>query len=82
MAEALSLLLQDAYERGALQNFLLSKNGPGISHLLFADDSLIFFKVSLDQALTIKNILTVYEEGTGQLLSPDKCLILFGKNAG
>ena len=39
-----------------------------------------YFKGSLDQALTIKNILTVYEEGIGQLLSPNKCSILFGKN--
>ena len=29
--------------------------------------------------MAIKNILAVYEDGIGQLLSPDKCAIMFGK---
>ena len=39
----------------------------------------MFFKGSIDQALVIKNILSGYEVGTGQLLSPDKCSNKFGK---
>ncbi|XP_040249657.1 uncharacterized protein [Aegilops tauschii subsp. strangulata] len=81
VAEALSLLLNDACARGVLQEIGLTRRAPGISHLLFADDSLLFFKGSFDQALAIKDILTVYEKGTGQMLSPDKCSIMFGKNA-
>ena len=65
VAEALSLLLNDACARGVLQEFKLTRRAPGISHLLFTDDSLLFFKGSFDQALEIKNILTVYEKGTG-----------------
>ena len=79
VAEALSLLLNDASASGAIQHFQLNRHALGISHLLFADDSLLFFKGSLEQALAIKHILTTYEEGTGQLLRPDKCSILFGK---
>ena len=79
VAEALSLLLKDASTRGALQEFHLNRQAPGISHLLFADDSMLFFKGSIDQAIVIKNILTEYEKGTGQLLSPDKCSMMFGK---
>ena len=79
MAEALSLLLKDACDKGVLKDFHLNRHAPGISHLLFADDSLLFFKGSIDQALVIKNILSGYEVGTGQLLSPDKCSIKFGK---
>lgn len=80
VAEALPLLLQNACVNGSLKEFRLNKNASGISHLLFADDSLLFFKGSIDQALTIKNILNMYERGTGQLLSPDKCSIMFGKS--
>ena len=80
VAEALSLLLQNACVNGTLKEFRLNKNAPGISHLLFVDDSLLFFKGSIDQALTIKNILNMYERGTGQLLGPDKCSIMFGKS--
>ena len=79
VAEALSLLLKDACEKGVLKEFKLTRQGPGISHLLFADDSLLFFKGSIDQALTVKTILSDYEKGAGQLLSPDKCSIKFGK---
>ena len=65
VAKTLSLLLNDACARGVLQEFRLTRRAPGISHLLFVDDSLLFFKGSFDQALAIKNILTVYEKGTG-----------------
>ena len=75
------MLLNDACARGVLHESRLTRRAPGISHLLFADDSLLFFKGSLDQALAIKNIRMVYEKGTGQMLSPDKCSIMFGKNA-
>ena len=57
----------------------MNRQAPGISHLLFADDSMLFFKGSIDQAVVIKNILTEYEKGTGQLLSPHKCSMMFGK---
>ena len=80
VAEALSLLLQNACTRGSLLEFKVNRQAPGISHLLFADDCLLFFKGSIEQALAIKNIIATYEKGTGQLLSPDKCSILFGKN--
>uniref|UniRef100_A0A8R7VBS1 Reverse transcriptase domain-containing protein n=1 Tax=Triticum urartu TaxID=4572 RepID=A0A8R7VBS1_TRIUA len=80
VAEALSLLLQNACTSGSLLEFKVNRQAPGISHLLFADDCLLFFKGSIEQALAIKNIITTYEKGTGQLLSPDKCFILFGKN--
>ena len=79
VAEALSLLLNDASASGSLQEFHLNRQAPGISHLLFANDSVLFFKGAIDQAIGIKNILTKYEKGTGQLLSPDKCSMMFGK---
>ena len=60
-------------------DFKINRHAPGISHLLFADDYLLFFKGSINQALTIKNIISTYEKGTGQVLSPDKCSIMFGK---
>jgi hypothetical protein len=77
--EALSLLLTDTSARGVIQDFWLNKHAPGISHLLFADDSLLFFKGTLEQVLAIKGTLSAYEEGACQLLSPNKCSILFGK---
>ena len=66
MGETISLLLNDVCVKEALQDFWLNRQARGLSHFLFADDRLLFFKGSLDQAVTIKNILTVYEDGIGQ----------------
>ena len=52
---------------------------PGISHLLFADDTLLFFKADPEQALLVKEILGTHARCTGQLLNPSKCLIMFNK---
>ena len=51
-----------------------------ISHLLFADDTLLFFKADPQEAENIRNIILAYEGATGQLINPAKCSILFGKH--
>jgi hypothetical protein len=50
---------------------------PGISHLLFADDTLLFFKANSEQALQVKDVIENFERGTGQLINGAKCSILF-----
>jgi hypothetical protein len=49
--------------------------------LLFADDSLLFFKLDGDQARYVKELLATFESATGQLLSPAKCSILLREGA-
>jgi hypothetical protein len=44
---------------------------------MFADDTMLFFKASADQAVRVKQVLDVYEKGTGQLINPAKCSVLF-----
>ena len=43
---------------------------PWISHLLFADDSLLFFKAEPGQATRVKQVLEIYAMGTGQFINP------------
>ena len=78
VAEGLSTLIQHELDNGGLQDFHISRRGPGISHLLFADDSLMFFRGTVHQAGIVKSILDRYECSTGQLVSLGKCSIFYG----
>jgi hypothetical protein len=60
-----------------LRNLFIYRRAPGISHLLFADDSLLCFEGSVEQATIVKRVLDDYEKGTSQLVSTGKCSILF-----
>ena len=53
-AEGLSTLLNKEIVEGNLQELHISRHAPGISHLLFADDSLLFVKGTEDQAQVVK----------------------------
>jgi hypothetical protein len=77
VADGLSCLIRKEIECNALREFHICRRAPGISHLLFADDSLLFFEGTVDQGLVIKSILDKYERGTGQLVSLGKCSILY-----
>jgi hypothetical protein len=78
VGEGLSNLIKREIESNQLEELKIVRRAPGISHLLFADDSLIFFKASVEQAKKIKNILSTYQNGTGQQLSTSKCSMLLG----
>jgi hypothetical protein len=79
VAEGLSKLIQNGIDEGKLQELKICRQSPGISHLLFADDSLLFFRANEEQAIEVKNILNRYEKATGQLLNLGKCSLLLGK---
>ena len=59
----------------------ISQGSPQITHLLFANDNLLFSNVSLSKCHTIKNILQVYELATGQKINCEKTSIFFSNNA-
>jgi hypothetical protein len=48
--------------------------------LLFADDSLILCKANSAEAQQLKEILSAYEEGSGQLINADKSAVIFSPN--
>lgn len=75
-ADALSMTLQQEIESSNLEELKITRAAPGISHLLFADDALLFFKANADQARRVKEVIRSFELGTGQLLSPTKCSLL------
>ena len=78
VADGLFALLRKQVANGNLRPLSICRQAPLITHLLFADDSLLFFKGDPQQANIIKEVLSDYTRSTGQLINPDKCSILFG----
>lgn len=78
VADGLSKILQDAVLRRSLHKLMICHRAPGTSHMLFADDMLLFLEIKEDQAQIIKESLQLYEACTGQLTNPQKWSIMFG----
>ena len=57
-----------------------SVNGPRISHLFFADDSLIFGIATKNKATEIQRIFKVYETSSAQQLNCHKTSLYFNPN--
>ncbi|CAA0810912.1 DNAse I-like superfamily protein, partial [Striga hermonthica] len=80
VAELLTAIILHSISSGLLKGMKISRNGPLLSHLLFADDSLLFCKAGVDQAGIIISILEQYRLFTGQTVNLNKSAIFFSKN--
>jgi hypothetical protein len=73
-------LLQQAEKNGAITGIPTSRRGPRLSHLFFADDSILFCKANSVEWRRIMRILGVYEKGSGQKLNLQKTSLFFSRN--
>ena len=64
--EGLSCLLQQKEASGHLKSIRNGRNGPPISHLLFAADSVFFTKGDNRSINALKSALQIYCDGSGQ----------------
>ncbi|KAL5578525.1 hypothetical protein UlMin_020224 [Ulmus minor] len=79
-AEGLSSHIHTFERIGQLQGMRCGTNGPTISHLFFADDSLLFVEATPASCYAIKQILLQYETASGQLVNYSKSAVCFGPN--
>ena len=79
-AESLSTLIKKEVKNGRLGGVGVCRRGPIISHLFFADDSLIFCKASLEEHDVLQRVLKVYECASGQQLNHTKTSLFFSRN--
>jgi hypothetical protein len=79
-AEGLSSVLLHAEEVGGIEGVKVCRNAPSVSHLLFADDSLILLKADMNNAISLQQALDSYCAISGQLISVHKSSIYFSPN--
>jgi hypothetical protein len=80
VAEGLSSMLRGAEARGEIKGVHVCRDAPMISHLLFADDSLILMQADSENSTNLKNILDSYCASSGQRISEAKSSVFFSGN--
>ncbi|XP_026398930.1 uncharacterized protein LOC113294768 [Papaver somniferum] len=78
--EVLSRTLIDAENKGKIHGIKIEKKAHVVSHLLFADDCIIFCKADKKEAENILNIFEKFSYGSGQMINLTKSGIFFSKN--
>ncbi|CAM8880259.1 unnamed protein product [Rhodiola kirilowii] len=78
--EWLSHAIHIQQRQGIIEGIRICKNAPTITHLMFADDCLIFSKATREAVVGIKGLLKTYELVAGQKVNYSKSEIVFSKN--
>ncbi|KAK4262419.1 hypothetical protein QN277_027981 [Acacia crassicarpa] len=75
--DKLSHVICDAVDDGSWKPMATSKQGPKVSHLMFADDLLLFGVATEAQAACMMDCLDVFSKASGAKVNPTKSSIFF-----
>ncbi|XP_018487838.1 uncharacterized protein LOC108858408 [Raphanus sativus] len=78
-SEVLSGLCNRAQEDGSLQGLRVARASPRVNHLLFADATMFFLDSNRGNCAALRDILSKYEEASGQAINKDKSAITFSR---
>lgn len=78
--EGLFELLKSAAASGQIKGCRICTSAPSVTHLLFVDDSFLFFKANDTEARAVKSLLNSYETCSGQAVNYQKSAIFFSSN--
>ena len=73
-------LLHKAKSDGAIRGVSICRDGPHVSHLFFADDSVLFCQAKQTECQVILDILATYERGSRQKINKEKTNLFFSTN--
>uniref|UniRef100_A0A803QJV0 Reverse transcriptase n=1 Tax=Cannabis sativa TaxID=3483 RepID=A0A803QJV0_CANSA len=79
-AEVFSCLLQREEAGNQLVSVRFGRQGLAVSHLFFADDSMIFFDATWEACQRFNTLLSKYSSASGQVVNFQKSEVCFGKN--
>ena len=79
-AEAFTSLLAREEELGRLHGVSICRSAPSISHLLFADDSLVFCQAKQEEVQVTSDVLDLYAMASGQCINFEKSYVYFNSN--
>ncbi|EEC66671.1 hypothetical protein OsI_32959 [Oryza sativa Indica Group] len=79
-AEAFSAAIQAAEGSKRLCGLRICRGAPILTHLFFADDSLLLLKATESVANEMKQIILDYERSSGQIVNRDKSVVMFSSN--
>ncbi|CAN1806454.1 Transposon TX1 uncharacterized 149 kDa protein [Linum perenne] len=78
-SEGLITLLNQAQSTNALAGMRLNAYSPILTHLMFADDTYLFLRASLEDIDSLLQILACYQEVSGQKVNLSKSAVSFCK---
>ena len=73
-------LISKAAHNGDIRGVSLCRNGPRITHLFFADESLLFCKAREEECQSLLKVFVKYERASGQKINHTKTTIFFSKS--
>ena len=74
-AEGLNILLLRARELGLIKGIYIGVNGVVVSHLQFANDSLLFCEADVQEVMNLKRILRCFEMVSGLKINFHKSVV-------
>ena len=80
ISEVLSRLIQSAVDKRELLGIQMNTGGPIISHMLFADDTLLFLRADNHISCNLVKFLDAYSVASGQQVNLHKSSVFFGAN--
>ena len=79
-AEGLSAMIKKEERNGNLNGIAVCRRAPRITHMLFADDSIVFCRATREECDRVVKVLEDYERDSGQKLNKEKTSLYFSKN--